>query len=71
MNVMARRVNLCRGGGRLYEIELRDTTGRDRFADEYGFPTNPPIVLCAKSVSNARKQLKLPRGVKVVKVKRG
>lgn len=68
---MARRINLCKRGGRLYEIKLRDTTSRDRFADEYGFGVNPPIVLCAKSAKNAIKQLKLPKDIKVHSVKRG
>ena len=55
---------------RQYEVELQDTIGGGRFADDYGFPTNPPIVICAKNQKHARGQLKLPKGVKISKLKR-
>jgi len=64
------KINLCRKSHRQYEIELKDTTGKDRFPDDYGFGVNPPIVLCAKSRKDAIRQLRIPKSVKIVKVKR-
>ena len=37
---------------------------------EYGFGVNPPIVVHAKNIANAKKQLKLPSTVKIRKIKR-
>jgi hypothetical protein len=66
------KINICRKKShKQYEIELKDTTGKDRFEDEYGFGTNPPIVMCAKSGKDAKRQLKLPKGVQIRKIKRG
>jgi len=37
---------------------------------EYGFGTNPPLVVRAKNITNAKKQLKIPSTVKIHKIRR-
>jgi len=36
---------------------------------DYGFLGNPPITIRAKNMANARKQLKLPKSVKISDIK--
>ncbi|MBA7623844.1 hypothetical protein ES703_31243 [subsurface metagenome] len=38
--------------------------------DDYGMPTNPPIVTCAQNKKAALKQFKFPKKVKVREIKR-
>lgn len=68
--VRKKKNNLCRARNtKQFEIELVDTSDSGRFDGEYGFGVNPPIVLCAKDKSDAVAQLKLPKNVKVLRVK--
>ena len=56
-----------------YEVELK-YVGRKRTPpqythSEYGFGMNPPVVLHARSVSAAKRQLDLPKTVQISKIK--
>ncbi len=51
-----------------FEVDLIDTTNSNRFDDEFGFGTNPPITVSAKNKSEAREMLTLPKGIKIRKV---
>ena len=56
-----------------YEIELKYVGKGKRPAytySDYGFGTNPPIVVKAKSKADAIKKLKLPKTVKFRKIKK-
>ena len=55
----------CPRGKHQYEITI---SGGD--PDEYGMPTNPPIVTCAKNKKAALKQFKFPKKVKVKNIKK-
>ena len=64
---MAKRkiARFCKKGNFQYEIKI--SGGQ---ADDYGMPTNPPIVVCAKNKKNALKKFKFPKNVKVKSVKK-
>ncbi len=64
---MAKRkiARFCKKGRSQYEITI--SGGR---ADDYGMPTNPPIVVCAKNKKSALRQFKFPKSVKVKSVKK-
>ncbi len=55
----------CPKGKFQYEITI---SGGD--PNEYGMPTNPPIVTCARTQKDALRQFKFPKKVKVRKIKR-
>jgi len=48
-----------------YEIEI--VGGR---SDDYGMPTNPPIVACGKNKKDVLKQFRFPKKIRVTKIKR-
>ena len=60
-----KKSNFCKKGESQYEITI---TGGE--PDDYGMPTNPPIITCAKNKKDALKKFKFPKKVKVREIKR-
>ena len=51
------------------ELKFKGKKPKKEYESEYGFGTNPPIVLLCKSKSDVLKKLKLPKYVKVKRLK--
>lgn len=54
-------------GQKIYEIELK--SNKNTFDEEYGFGSNPPITIMANNKKEAINKLKLPKSVKINKIK--
>lgn len=60
-----------RKGQKQFEVELKwvGKGKKPKYATlDYGFETNPPIVINANNKKNALKKLKLPKTVKVKRI---
>lgn len=50
-------INESKKNLKTYEVTLEDKTGKNRFSDEYGFGTNPPIVIQANNEKELKREL--------------
>lgn len=56
-----------------YEIDLKWVGKRKppySLESQYGFGSNPPITVSAESISAARRSLRLPKTIKIRKIKK-